>query len=64
MLITFLLGVKIFLFIFALLIILRDLYNFAKVLKLKEGKYDATTTNLVLLASSISYVITMLIIGF
>lgn len=64
MLETFLLGVRIFIFIFALLIIIRDAYNFAKVLRLKEGKYDATTTNLILLASSISYIITMLIIGF
>lgn len=64
MLETFLLGVRIFIFIFALLIIIRDAYNFVKVLRLKEGKYDATTTNLILLASSISYIITMLIIGF
>ena len=64
MLETFLLGVRIFIFIFAFLIIIRDAYNFAKVLRLKEGKYDATTTNLILLASSISYVITTLIIGF
>ena len=63
MLETFLLGVRIFIFIFAFLIIIRDAYNFAKVLRLKEGKYDATTTNLILLASSISYIITMLIIG-
>lgn len=63
MLETFLLGVRIFIFIFALLIIIRDAYNFVKVLRLKEGKYDATTTNLILLASSISYIITMLIIG-
>ncbi len=64
MLETFLLGVRIFIFIFALLIIIRDAYNFVKVLRLKEGKYDATTTNLILLASSISYIITTLIIGF
>lgn len=64
MLEMFLLGVRIFIFIFALLIIIRDAYNFAKVLRLKEGKYDTTTTNLILLASSISYIITMLIIGF
>lgn len=64
MLLEFLLGVRIFIFIFSILIIIRDLYNFVKVLKLKEGKYDANTTNLILLATSISYVITMLIIGF
>ena len=64
MLLEFLLGVRIFIFIFSILIIIRDLYNFIKVLKLKEGKYDANTTNLILLATSISYVITMLIIGF
>ena len=59
-----LLGIKIFLFIYSILIIIRDLYTFTKVLRLKEGKYDATTLNLILLGSSISYIITMLIIGF
>jgi len=63
MLTTFLLGVKVFLFIFAILIVIRDAYNFVKVIRLKEGKYDATTTNLIVLASSISYILTMLIIG-
>lgn len=64
MLTTFFLGVRVFLFIFAILIIIRDAYNFIKVIKLKEGKYNATTTNLIVLASSISYIFTMLIIGF
>ena len=54
MLTTFLLGVKVFLFIFAILIVIRDAYNFVKVIRLREGKYDATTTNLIVLASSIS----------
>lgn len=64
MLTTFLLGVKVFSFIFAILIVIRDAYNFVKVIRLREGKYDATTTNLIVLASSISYILTMLIIGF
>lgn len=64
MLTTFFLGVRVFLFIFAILIIIRDAYNFIKVIRLKEGKYNATTTNLIALASSISYIFTMLIIGF
>lgn len=64
MLTTFLLGVKVFLFIFAILIVIRDAYNFVKVIRLREGKYDATTTNLIVLASSISYIFTMLIMGF
>ena len=64
MLTTFLLGVKVFLFSFAILIVIRDAYNFVKVIRLREGKYDATTTNLIVLASSISYIFTMLIIGF
>lgn len=64
MLTTFLLGIKVFLFIFAILIVIRDAYNFVKVIRLREGKYDATTTNLIVLASSISYILTMLIIGF
>lgn len=64
MLLNLLLGIKIFIFVFALLIVIRDAYNFLKVLKLKEGKYDASEKNLILLGSSISYIITMLVIGF
>ena len=31
---------------------------------MKEGKYDASSLNLTLFATSISYVITILILGF
>lgn len=61
---TLLLGIKIFFFIFAILIIVKDLYSFIKIIRLKEGKYNSTNLNSILLGSSISYVITMLIIGF
>ena len=64
MLSSLLLGIEIFAFIFAILIIIRNLYSFIKVLYLKEGKYDASEKNLIVLASAISYVITMLIVGF
>lgn len=61
---TFLLGIKVFAFVFAILVLIRDCYNFSKVLALKEGKYETTVKGQVLLASSISYIVTMLIIGF
>ena len=64
MFLNFLLGVKIFVFIFSILFILRNLYSFIKVLYMKEGRYDASSLNLRLLATSISYVITILILGF
>jgi hypothetical protein len=64
MFLNFLLGVKIFVFIFSILFILRNLYSFIKVLYMKEGRYDASSLNLSLLATSISYVITILILGF
>lgn len=64
MLINFLLGIKVFLFTFAILIVLRDLFRLLKVLKLKEGKYDASAKNLILLASSISYITAVLAVGF
>ena len=64
MFLNFLLRVKIFVFIFSILFILRNLYSFIKVLYMKEGRYDASSLNLSLLATSISYVITILILGF
>lgn len=56
--------VKIFVFIFAILVIIRDLFNLIKVIRLKEGKFELTRTGLISLGCSISYVLTMLISGF
>lgn len=55
-------GIGIFLFVFSILIIIKNLFNFIKVLYLKEGKYDNSRIQQLLLGSSISYVITFLIL--
>ena len=64
MMIEFILGLKVFLFVFCLLNILKNLYNFVKVLRTKEGKVVSSTSSEILFGLSLSYVITMLIIGF
>jgi hypothetical protein len=58
------LNIKVFVFIFCILCIIRDTYGILKILKLKEGKYSLSTERLFLLGGSISYVLTMLIMGF
>lgn len=61
---TIFLYIKVFFFIFAILCIIRDTFNLLKVIKLKEGKLNMNTSRMILLASSISYVLTMIILGF
>lgn len=55
---------EVFIFIFCSLNILKNLYNMIKVLRTKEGKMESSTSSIVLLGLSLSYVITALIIGF
>lgn len=61
---TVLLYLEVFFFIFAILCIIRDFYGLAKVIRLKEGKLDMGSLRIAMLGISISYVITMLILGF
>lgn len=56
--------IEIFLFVFASLVVVKNIYSFIKVMKLKEGKVDSSLFSEIVLGSSISYIITMLIIGF
>lgn len=58
------LGLKIFFFIYSILIVLKNIYSAIKVLSLREGKMDSSNVQLFLLGSSISYIITLLFIGF
>lgn len=58
------LGIEIFLFVYAWLIIIKHLYGIIKVMRLKEGKVDTSLFSEITLGSSISYIITMLILGF
>ena len=56
--------VKLWVFIFCCLIILKNVYSFNKVLLTQQGKYNATSKVLITLGMAISYVLTILIIGF
>lgn len=58
------LGVEIFIFIMCILNIIKNLYTFFKVLHLKEGHVDNSTLSTIIFGCSISYFITILIIGF
>ncbi len=56
--------VSIFLFVFASLYIVKTIYAFCKVLWLKYGKVESGKYDDLFFGLSLSYVITMLIIGF
>lgn len=58
------LGLEVFLFIFCILCVLRESYGVVKVMKLKEGKVNLSTDRLLILGSAISYILTIIIIGF
>lgn len=62
MLVAFLSGLKVFILFFTLFVIMRNAFAFLKVLYLKQGKYNASERNLLILALSLSYVLTLLII--
>lgn len=57
-------GIKIFVFVLCVLNIIKNIYNFIKVITTKEGKIDSSTQSEILFGLSVSYVITLLIIGF
>jgi len=62
MLITFILFVKVFVLIMAILYCLHTLYNIVKVITLKEGKVEFGKYGLLTLGSAISYIITCILI--
>ena len=59
-----LMYLKVFIFIFCCLNIIKNTYSFVKVLWTQSGKYDASQTTIICLGLSISYVLTCLIMGF
>lgn len=58
------LGIKIFIFILSILNILKDVYKFLKVMRKEEGVFDNGKYGSLFFGLSLSYIITLLIIGF
>ena len=54
---------RLFVFVFAILYIVKYTLSVIKVFRLQEGQIDNTSLDLFLLGASISYTITMLITG-
>ena len=64
MLESLILQAEIFIFVFAILIVIRNVFNFLQIIRQKEGKFSLTTAGLITLGCSISYIITKIITGF
>ena len=58
------LQAEIFIFIFAILIVIRTVFNFLQIIRQREGKFSLTTAGLITLGCSISYIFTKIITGF
>lgn len=58
------LQAEIFIFIFAILIVIRNLFNFLQIIRQRQGKFSLTTPGLITLGCAISYIITKIITGF
>ena len=58
------LQAEIFIFIFAILIVVRNLFNFLQIIRQREGKFSLATPGLITLGCAISYIITKIITGF
>lgn len=58
------LQAEIFIFIFAILIVIRNLFNFLQIIRQRKGKFSLTTPGLITLGGAISYIITKIITGF
>lgn len=59
-----LLSLEVFIFVFACLNILKNIYNFVKVYTTRQGKVVNGKYGAIELGISISYVLTALIVGF
>lgn len=55
-------AIWIFIFVYAILVVIKNVYGVIKISVLKQGKVDTTTFNQVSLGLAISYIITFLII--
>ena len=56
--------IEIFIFIFCLLNVIKNVYNFIKIMKQHEGKLETSLSSQIMLGLSISYILTAIIIGF
>ena len=53
----------IFIFVFSILVIIRDTFQIIRVIKMREGKVDMSNKRVLLLGLSISYVLSILIMS-
>lgn len=60
----FIYQLEIFFFVFSVLYLLKYTLKAINVIRLQEGKIDNDTIDLIILGTSLSYVITMLYSGF
>lgn len=58
-----LIGLKLYVFVFAVLYLLNRVISILKVIRLKEGKVDTSKWTLFFIGASISYIITAIIMG-
>jgi hypothetical protein len=56
--------IRLFVFVFCVLLVLRNAFMFTKVLYLKQGKVNTSTLNTVGTWLALSYIVTVLITGF
>lgn len=63
MLDNYLIGLKLYLFVFAVLYLLNRVLEIVKVIRFKEGKVDTSKWSMFFTGASISYIITSLILG-
>lgn len=56
--------IEVFLFVMAWLIVLANVWNIISVFRLQNGKAFSSKNDLIMLGISVSYIITMLTIGF
>lgn len=55
-------SIQVFVLIYCVLYLIQRLFNFIKVLRLKEGKVESTLMSSILTKASIAYILTYLIL--
>jgi hypothetical protein len=64
MVLNSLMYLELFVFILSFLEVFREIFGVIKVIKMRSGKVDITGWRLTFLGFSISYILTMIILGF
>ena len=64
MVLNSLMYLELFVFILSFLEVFREIFGVIKVIKMRSGKVDITGWRLTFLGFSISYILTMFILGF